>query len=253
LPLYQIILLVVAGFIGGTMNAMAGGASLVTFPAFLACGIAPITANASNTVATSLFTLSAAITEWKRLPPRNLYFWAAASAALVGGLIGGSLLMTTDSVVFEDLVPILIALGTVLFAYAKRIQSWLTDKVKGQSAQLLLLPALLLPVCIYGGYFGAGLGVLVMATILSTSDLPLLNANALKNLIGPIANLAAVPVFLWHGAVEWLPTLCVVGGGLVGAQLGVKLFKTLNPATLRAGIITIGIAMSAIYAYRYWL
>ncbi len=246
------LLLLVAGFVGGVMNAMAGGASLVTFPAMLAAGLPPITANATNTVCTSLFTVTAAIREWKILPPRNMYFVLACTSAVLGGLLGGFLLINTSARVFEDLIPILIGVGTLLFAYAKLIQTWIQKNVPA-SASLLIAPAILFPICVYGGYFGAGLGVLVMAGLSATSHFDLRSTNAFKNLLGPLANFAAIPVFLWHGVVELVPALFMLAGGIFGAQYGVHLFRKLPASLVRTGIISVGIVMTMIYIWRYWL
>jgi uncharacterized protein len=234
------------------MNAMAGGASLVTFPAMLAAGLPPITANASNTVSTSMFTVSAAIREWRILPQRDGYFWLACMTCILGGVVGGLLLMQTESRVFEKLVPLLIAVGTLLFAYAKSIQAWLQKQVPGNKHSGLIAAGVLLPVSIYGGYFGAGLGVLVMAGLSATSHYELRATNAFKNLLGPLANFAAIPVFIWHGSVMWLPALVMIAGGIFGAQYGVHLFRTLPAHLVRRGIIGVGSAMTLIYAWRYW-
>jgi uncharacterized protein len=252
LSLATALLLLVAGFIGGVMNAMAGGASLVTFPAMLAAGLPPITANATNTVCTSLFTVTAAIREWKILPPRNMYFVLACVSAVLGGLLGGLLLINTSAKVFEYLIPILIGVGTLLFAYSKLTQTWIQNHVPA-SASLLITPAILFSVCVYGGYFGAGLGVLVMAGLSATSHFDLRSTNAFKNLLGPLANFAAIPVFLWHCAVQWQPAIVMLAGGIIGAQFGVKLFRTLPSDLVRKGIISVGTAMTIIYIWRYWL
>jgi uncharacterized protein len=247
------LLLFCAGFVGGIMNAMAGGASLITFPAMLAAGLPPIAANASNTVSTSTFTVTAAIREWRILPPRDRYFALTCVTCILGGMIGGLLLMRTESRVFENLVPLLIAVGTLLFAYAKSIQAWIQKLVPGNRHSGLIAAAVLLPVSIYGGYFGAGLGVLVMAGLSATSNYELRATNAFKNLLGPLANFAAIPVFVWYGSVQWLPALIMIVGGVLGAQYGVHLFRTLPAHLIRRGIIGIGTAMTQIYAWRYWL
>jgi uncharacterized protein len=234
------------------MNAMAGGASLITFPAMLAAGLPPIVANASNTVSTSMFTITAAIREWRILPPRDLYFALACVTCIVGGLIGGLLLMQTESRVFENLVPLLIAVGTLLFGYAKSIQAWIQKLVPDSQHSGLIAAAILFPVSIYGGYFGAGLGVLVMAGLSATSSYELRVTNAFKNLLGPLANFAAIPVFIWHGSVEWLPALIMIAGGVLGAQYGVHLFRTLPAPMVRRGIIGVGVVMTIIYGWRNW-
>jgi uncharacterized protein len=246
------LLLLCAGFVGGVMNAMAGGASLVTFPAMLAAGLPPITANATNTVCTSLYTFTAAVREWKMLPAKNRYFVAVCAAAVAGGLLGGLLLIKTEDRAFEILVPLLIGAGTLLFAFAKSLQTRVAKLSPSSNSSVALAAAAIFLVCIYGGYFGAGLGVLVMAGISATSNFELRSANAFKNLVGPLANFAAIPVFLWHDAVEWLPALVMLIGGILGAQIGVKLFRTLPPQFVRKGIIGVGSIMTVIYATRYW-
>jgi uncharacterized protein len=235
------------------MNAMAGGAGLVTFPALLAAGLPPIIANATSAVSTSMFTVTAALREWRILPPRDRYFLLACIACILGGVVGGLLLMRTESQFFENLVPLLIALGTFLFAFSKSIQAWIQRLVPDTKHAALVAAVILFPVCIYGGYFGAGLGVLLMAGLSATSNYELRVTNAFKNLLGPLANFAAIPVFIWHGSVMWLPALIMIGGGIFGAQFGVHLFRTLPAHLVRHGIIGVGITMTLIYAWRFWL
>jgi uncharacterized protein len=235
------------------MNAMAGGAGLVTFPALLAAGLPPIIANATSAVSTSMFTITAAVREWRILPPRDRYFLQACVASILGGAVGGLLLMRTESQFFENLVPLLIALGTFLFAFSKSIQAWIQKLVPDTKHSAVIAAIILFPVCIYGGYFGAGLGVLIMAGLSATSTYDLRVTNAFKNLLGPIANFAAIPIFIWHGSVMWLPALIMIAGGVFGAQFGVHLFRTLPALLVRRGIIGVGITMTLIYAWRFWL
>src|SRR5262245_20461790 len=156
-------LLVVAGIAGGVMAAIVGGAAVITFPALLAAGLPPVMATAGNTVALTPGLFLAAIYDRSQLPPFDRSFLAMAVASVAGALIGASLLLLTPERVFSALVPLLLGFATVLFAYAGRISAWLAERAargnKRFSAHSL---AAVLPVSIYGGYFGAGVGVLML-------------------------------------------------------------------------------------------
>ncbi len=247
------ILLLIAGILGGAMNAVAGGASLITFPAMMAIGLSPIVANASNTVATSVGTVTAAWRERHRLPKADILFWSMCITVICGGAAGGSLLLSTDPATFETLVPLLIFAGTALFAFAPFIQKVVAGRNIGVAKAASVLLSALFAVAVYGGYFGAGLGVLVMASLCAFTHQDIQTNNALKNLLGPLANFAAIPIFVWNGLVEWWPTFILCCGVCVGAQIGVCMFRILPTQILRPAIIVIGLLMTIIFAYRVWL
>src|SRR3954451_18248789 len=149
-------LLVAAGIAGGCMAAIVGGAAVITFPALLAAGLPPVMATAANTVALTPGLFLAAIYDRSQLPPFDRSFVAVALASIVGAVIGAVLLVLTPERVFSALVPLLLGFATVLFAYAGRI-----SYVRRFSHS----PGVVLPVSVYGGYFGAGVGVLMLGVL----------------------------------------------------------------------------------------
>ena len=242
-------LLFAAGVAGGTANAIAGGATLVTFPAMLASGLPPIIANASNALAVLPGALVAALSDRARLPRADLALWAVLGAALLGGAAGGVLLMLTPERAFALMVPALIGAATLIFAFGKRIQA----SVKGLgSGSPRLRAALVFPAAVYGGYFGAGLGVMLLAVLTITGREDIRTANALKNLCSTVANLTAVVVFVVRGLISWHETGVMLVGAVAGGYLGGRLIAVLPPQAVRTAIITIGSVVTVVYAWKMW-
>jgi uncharacterized protein len=246
-----VLLLVCAGFVGGMANAMAGGASLVTFPALMAAGLAPIPANASNAVAVVFGNLVGAWTERHKLPPFTPGLWVTCGAAAVGGMLGAFLLLVTPENVFTAIVPVLIGAATAVFAFSASIQRLVMTRL-GQAGQNLQT-ALVFPATIYGGYFGAGLGVILMAVLSSTSSRELRSNNAVKNVLGVLTNATAIVIFIWQGMIVWPQTLVMMAACIAGGYAGANALRWVSAATMKKTIITIGIAMTVYYVWRYWL
>jgi uncharacterized protein len=244
------LVLLVAGFLGGVANSMAGGASLITFPAMMAAGLAPIPANASNTVALIFGNVMGAWTERKQLPKFDRSIWLAMAIAALGGALGALLLLNTPETVFVLVVPALIGGATLIFAFSKSIQSWVAkrDVAHGQALRTMLL----FPASIYGGYFGAGMGVIFMAVLSATSAWALRSSNAVKNILGALANGAAIVIFVVQGIVSWPQTLVMMAACLVGGFVGGKALGIVPMAAMKNVIITIGAIMTGYYAWQYW-
>lgn len=249
MDIWIIALLFGAGLLGGMANAIAGGATLITFPAMLAAGLPPIIANASNALAVLPGALMAAWADRGKLPGWSPAFAGVLIASLVGGAIGGALLMITSDAVFSALVPALIGFATLIFAFGKRLQQAVRGLAEGHSG---LRVGLVLPATIYGGYFGAGLGVMLMAVLSITGREELRTANAIKNVASTVANLTAVVVFVVQGLIAWPQTLVMLAGAAAGGYAGGKLIAVLPAPVVRTGIIAIGTAMTLIYAAREW-
>jgi uncharacterized protein len=251
LTFQTVALLLGAGLIGGMANAMAGGATLITFPAMMAAGLPPIVANASNALAVVFGNLMGAWTERSRLPPFSAAMALALASALVGGAAGAVMLLWTPEGLFVMIVPGLIGLATLVFAFSKSIQSFVSSRWKSGSEGLRA--ALVLPAAVYGGYFGAGLGVVLMAVLSATSAWELRTSNALKNALSVIANAAAIVIFIVQGVISWPETLVMMAAAMAGGYLGGRALAIVSAATVRKAIIVIGILMTLIYAWRYWL
>lgn len=248
-----IFLLIGAGFLGGIANSMAGGASLFTFPALLFAGLPPIVANASNALAVTSSNGVGFLSDFKKLPPRDSAFCTSVGVAIVGGALGGVLLLLTPEKTFTNSVPALIGLATLLFACSRQIQGFLSRLLGGGGDHKRLRQVLLFPVALYGGYFGAGAGVIILSALSATSDMELRNLNALKNLFSFLMNASAIVFFIWFGLIDWQHTLVMMIGTLGGGFAGIKLTKVLTASTVRTVIISCGVLMTGVYVYRYWL
>ena len=253
MTIQTLILLISAGFVGGIANSMAGGASLFTFPALLFAGLPPIVANASNALAVTSSNGVGFLSDLKKLPPPTSSLYVSLGVAVLGGAMGAMLLLVTPEETFTKSVPALIGLATLLFAFSKVIQKFLTQKLGGGGDHSRLRQGLLLPVAIYGGYFGAGAGVIILSALSATSTMELRNLNALKNLFAFLMNVSAIVFFIWFGLIVWQHTLVMMIGTLGGGFAGIKLTKVLPATTVRSVIILCGILMTGVYVYRYWL
>jgi uncharacterized protein len=239
-----------AGLFGGMANAMAGGATLITFPAMMAAGLPAISANASNTVAVVFGNLMGAWAERRLLPLFDGALLIACAAAVAGGAAGAVLLLNTPEKVFVLVVPALIGIATVIFAFSKPVQTWIGKRFGANSGGLRA--GLVFPATIYGGYFGAGLGVILMSVLSATSAWELRSVNAVKNVLGVLANAAAIVIFVARGVISWPETLTMMSACIVGGFLGGKALALISAATMRKAIIVIGCAMTLFYAWRYW-
>jgi uncharacterized protein len=245
-----VLLLLVAGFAGGMANAMAGGASLITFPAMMAGGLAPIPANASNTVAVVFGNIMGAWAEWDKRPRFDMAMLITCGAAVMGGAAGAGLLLITPETIFVLIVPGLIGLATLIFAFSKSIQNWVAGHKVFSGEGLRHVSVF--PAAVYGGYFGAGLGVILMAVLSATTTWQLRNTNAAKNILGVLANAAAIVVFVFQNIISWPETLVMMSACIAGGFAGGKALNLVSAATMRKAIIVIGSAMTVYYAMRYW-
>lgn len=244
----NIVILVGAGFVGGIMNALAGGATLLTFPAMLLTGLPPVVATASNALAVTPGHTMAAIAD-RAMVPRDRSVVVGLVLATTGGLAGAVLLLSTSERFFTLLVPLLIAAATILFALGPRLQKLTASHSHTSGARSVWL----LPVSTYGGYFGAGLGVMLLALLTLTGKEPLRTLNALKNLYATVAALAGVVIFTLSGTIDWPSTLVMLVGALAGGFAGGKLIGVLPAHVVRGAIVALGTVMTIAYAWRYWL
>jgi uncharacterized protein len=248
--LATVLLLAGAGIVGGLANAIAGGATLITFPAMLASGIPPIVANASNAVAVTPGHFIAAIADRERIPKLDRRFLILVLLSLVGAAIGAVLLLVTTDRTFLLLVPLLIGAATLVFAFARPLQAAVS---RGGRPHPFLAELLLVPAAIYGGYFGGGLGVMLLAIlgVLGIDDVR--TANVLKNLLATAVSIVTIAIFIVKGIVDWPRTLVMLAGAAAGGFLGGWLVRVLPPAAVRAVVIAAGTAITVYYAWRYWL
>jgi uncharacterized membrane protein YfcA len=247
-------LLIVAGIAGGIVNALAGGATLITFPAMLAAGLPPVIANASNAVAISPGHLLAAVADREKLPRIGARFLWLALAALAGGAAGAIILLAIPPRFFVLPVPALIAFATLLFALAPRIQAWSRRKPAAEDGTPRTTDGvmMILLASIYGGFFGAGLGVILTAVVSITDPVDIRGIKAQKNLLATFVSASAIVIFIADGTVSWTETLVMLVGALVGGYLGGHLIRVLPAWAVRGFVLVAGVVMSVIYAREYW-
>jgi uncharacterized membrane protein YfcA len=251
--LFEFLLVFLAAIAAGAVNALAGGGTLITFPVLTAVGIPPISANITNTVALCPGYLGAAMAQAKELQGQRRRLWLTLPAGVIGGLIGAFLLLQTEEDVFRQLVPFLILLASGLLAVQERLRAWLVRRSQQNGSPLVNETWVVLPVglaAIYGGYFGAGVGVMMLAVLGLFLDDSLTRLNALKQTISLSINVTAALFFLFSGQVVWSAALVMMVGALLGGVLGGRVVGRIKPATLRQIVVIIGIAVAIIYLVR---
>jgi uncharacterized membrane protein YfcA len=239
-----------AAVAAGLINALAGGGTLITFPVLMAIGLPAVSANVTNTVALLPGYLGGTIAQSKDLKDQKKRLWIAIPAALLGGLVGGILLLNTGEKLFTNLVPFLILLASTLLAIQNPVRKWLTGrqaagKSKPMSELWAFVPVFL--AAIYGGYFGAGLSVIVLAVLGLIVNESLTRLNAIKQVIAFAANTAAALFFVFSGKVDWIVALVMMVGALLGGSLGGRLASKVKPNTLRVLVVSIGFTVGIIY------
>ncbi|MFH1183554.1 MAG: sulfite exporter TauE/SafE family protein [Chloroflexota bacterium] len=253
LSVIDLILLAVAAIAAGAINALAGGGTLITFPMLTAVGVPAIAANVTNTIALCPGYVGGTLAQAHDLRGQRTRLWITLPAGVVGGLIGGVLLLRTGEKLFRDLVPFLILIASLLLAIQDPVRLWLAQRLGQQHAGKGLEKWSWLPVAlaaVYGGYFGAGLSVIVLAALGITLQDNLTRLNALKQLIGLATNVAAAVFFLFSGQVVWPAAVVMAAGALLGGTLGGRLAGRVKPSTLRWIVVSIGVIVSVIYFVR---
>jgi uncharacterized protein len=233
----------VAGVFAGGINTIVGSGTLVTFPVLLAVGYGPVTANVSNTVGLVPGSFSGAVGYRAELAGQRRRVLVLGTASVLGGITGAVLLLSLPSSAFEAIVPVLIALALVLVVLQPRLSRALAarrERTPAHGGPLLWLGTYLTG--IYGGYFGAAQGVILLALegIAIPEDMQRL--NALKNVLAGLVNGVAALIFIFLAPVAWLPALLLAVGSTAGGQLGAKVGRRLSPAVLRGVIVVVGTA-----------
>ncbi|MGO8881891.1 MAG: sulfite exporter TauE/SafE family protein [Desulfomonilaceae bacterium] len=249
----ELILIGVAAVVGGAVNALAGGGTLITFPMLTAVGIPTVAANITNTVALCPGYLGATFAQIKDLSVNKGRLWLLGLTGALGGLAGGVLLLNTDEQTFRTLVPYLILLATGLLAIEGPIHRWHTRRVGiagvDRDHEIWAILSVFLA-SIYGGYFGGGLSVIVLAVLALLSHDSLTQLNALKQFIAFCVNISAAIFFLFSGKVVWSAAVVMAIGTLAGGVLGGMLAGRIRPELLRWIVVVMGVAISIIYFVR---
>lgn len=243
---YEAVAILIAGMAAGTINTVVGSGTLITFPTLLAFGVPPITANVSNNVGLAPGSLSGAIGYRRELSGQWLRVRRLVVASLIGGLAGGLLLFALPASAFEAIVPVLIGLGCLLVAVQKPLSAWVARRHDaaggvGYHGAWWVWPLVLLA-GVYGGYFGAAQGVLLMAILGIGVPETLQRLNAVKNVLALAVNGIAAVLFVVIADVDWVIAGLIAVGAVIGGQLGATVGRRLPDPLLRTLIITVGLA-----------
>ena len=272
---FDFVLLFLAAIGAGFVNALAGGGTLITFPTLIALGVPAVAANITNTVALCPGFFGATLAQKNDLRGQRGRMALFLPVAALGGILGGVLLLKTSEKLFQSLVPFLILLASGLLALQEPLRGWLARRA-GRGPGILDTNNILefttraptstthpvpqrwaaLPVglaAVYGGYFGAGMSVIVLAVLGLVLDDTLTRLNALKQSIAFSVNLAAAILFIFSGQVVWPAALVMAVGALLGGSLGGRLAGRIKPSLLRWVVVTIGLLVGVIYLVRLYL
>jgi uncharacterized protein len=243
-------LLVAAGLAAGTVNSVAGGGSLITFPALIAIGLPPVPANVSNSV--SVFPGYVAGVAGSRMDlPRGRALWALLPTTVVGTVVGCVLLLATPARAFELVVPFLVLGATAVLAFQDPLR-----RLVGHPADLsprrrtISVQAMAAVGAVYGGYFGAALGVMLVAGLALVLDTSLAQVSAIKNLLSAAVGLTTLTAFALFGPVNWAAVAVVAPATLVGGYVGARLVRRLPPVLLRTMIVVFGTAIGFYLLFR---
>ncbi len=241
----------VAGMAAGTINTVVGSGTLITFPTLLAFGVSPVTANVSNTIGLVPGSLSGAWGYRRELEGQRPRLLRLATASLLGGVVGAVLLLALPSAAFDAIVPVLIALGVVLVLLGPRIQRAVLRRAERrgglpESGAGWVWPAVA-GAGVYGGYFGAAQGVLLMAILGIGVDDTMQRHNATKNVLALLVNAVAAVVFVFVAHIDWRVAVLIAVGSMVGGQIGATVGRRLPPPVLRGVIAVVGVVAIAAF------
>ena len=233
-----------AGIMAGTINTVVGSGTLFTFPVLLGFGYSPVVANVSNTVGLVPGNASGAFGYRRELEGQQHRLRRLAIASVTGGVIGAALLLILPASAFEAIVPAFIAVALVLIVLQPRISRALDARREHEGRELAgpVATAGVFVAGVYGGYFGAAQGIMLMAILTLSIDDGLQRLNALKVVLTGLVNLVSGIAFVIFAPVAWAPAALIAGGSLLGGVLGAHVGRRLPPQALRAVIVVVGVA-----------
>lgn len=250
----EVLLLFGAGLLAGGVNALAGGGSFIVFPALLLVGVPPVVANATNTFASLPGYVSGAIGFWRDILQYRAKLLPYSIAALVGGYLGAELLLQVSDAQFSTVVPWLMGIAVILFAFGGRFNLWVAARAAGRKnmalAGALALLGLLVLVNLYGGFFNGGHGILLLA-FFALAGLNNIHAmNGLKLLLSAIVASVAVTRFAFAGSIAWYEGTSAFAGTLIGGYVAARLAHRVPTHILRIGVVIYGSFLTAIFFWK---
>jgi uncharacterized membrane protein YfcA len=252
--LHDALILFFGAFVAGVLNSIFGGGSFLSFPTLLLTGVPPIHANATNTAALWPGTVASTVAYRREVAAHARLLPLLTIVGAAGGVIGAKILLRTPQSTFMRMIPWLLLVGTLFFVYGVRIARWVRERTQHRprvsAATRAVTVVLLLLISIYIGYFGAGVGILVVA-VFALMGLESMHAiNGLRTYLVSVANLVAIVTFIAAGAVLWPQALVMVTGAALGGYGGAHYAQKMDPRRVRQFVIFIGFATSAYFFIR---
>lgn len=246
MTLIEIVFLALAGFAAGAINALAGGGTLFTFSALMFTGLPPVTANTTSAVAVLPGQIAAGVAYLKDIKHYWRQWIPLTLLSGVGGLIGGLLLLNGGDDTFRFLVPYLVLLATILFVFSNKIAAF-GERLAKRTQNKTLPYGVQGLVGVYGGYFGAGMGIMMLASLPLTEGGEYHRVNAAKSLMATVMQGVAVILFLLVGSIDWSAAAIVAASSITGGYLSIRIGRHLPSHWLRRFVITVGFSLSAWY------
>lgn len=246
----ELLLVGLAAAAAGAVNALAGGGTLLTFPALTAAGLPAIVANVTSTVALCPGYLGATLAQSSDLRGQKRRLLLLLPAGVLGGVLGAALLVSTGEQLFRTVVPYLILVASGLLAAQPPLRAWLERRAARRGSSIPSEKWAVGPVAlaaIYGGYFGAGLSVILLAALALALDDSLTRLNALKQAISFSANAAAALFLVFSGKIAWPAAIVMMAAALIGGACGGRLASRVRSSTLRAVVVVIGVVVAGLY------
>lgn len=247
---WDLLIAALAAVGAGAVNALAGGGTLISFPVLVALGVPPVASNITNAVALCPGYFGATIAQLPNLKGQRAQLMLLVPVAVLGGLAGGMILLRTGERTFTALVPWMILAASLLLAVQEPLKKFVIKRLSNSSRKHHTAVFSALPIAaaaIYGGFFSAGMSVLLLAVLGLTLDDSLTRLNALKQVLAFSVNVAAAVFFLFSDQVIWIAAAVMAVGALIGGAIGGKLAGKLPPAVLRWVVVVAGVAIAIIY------
>lgn len=251
---FEIVYLFTTAALAGALNSVAGGGSFISFPALLFTGIAPVIANATNSVALWPAGVASAVAYRKDMNQPRAQLVALGLASLAGGIVGAMLLLRTRESTFVALLPFLLLTATLVFTFGAPLTARLRARSSARGGAFTLAGGAILQlvISIYGGYFGGGMGIMMLATLSIMGMTDIHAMNGLKTLLGTLINGVAVIAFIVAGAVVWGPGAVMIAGGTIGGFVGASIARRIEPKWVKRFVLVIAWGMTAYFFARAW-
>lgn len=241
----QYVIFFVAAAIGGAINAVAGGGSFLLFPVLMLGGLPPVAANVMCSIALWPASVASSLTYWREVKTPLSVLKNLSIVCVFGSVLGAAMLLHFPEKTFEALVPWLLLCATLIFTFGRMVLARL--RIAHTSTHHATIYLLMFVIAIYGGYFGAGIGILMLAMLQLAGYQHMHEMNALKTLLGTAINGVAVAIFIFSGHVVWHWTGVLVAGGITGGYVGTALALKIHPEKIRKIVVLLGFSMTAYF------